>query len=143
MKLLILKSPGKIIIIILCIILIYVIWQPVLPSGWIIKGMADAIDAESLALTEPVTVRFKLSGPGGGDYNLIVDKDKAEATEGRVERIDLLISMESGEFNDLMLAMAEGEADELTFKSLVISNKLQFAGDILILQKLFSSKGGK
>ena len=143
MNLSILKKPSSIIIILLCIVLILVIWQPVIPSGYIIGGMADAIDVKKLSLEKPVILRFELSGRGGGNYNIVVDKNKARVVEGDMDKIDLLITMRSDDFNDLMISMARGKADEYMFKSLVISNKLKIAGDMMILQKLFSSKGEK
>jgi hypothetical protein len=117
----------------------------VIPSGYIIDGMADAINVKNLSLEKPVILRFELSGRGGGDYNIVVDKNKnkAEVVEGDMGKIDLLIAMRSYDFNDLMISMARGKADEYMFKSLVISNKLKIAGDMTLLAKLFSSKGEK
>ena len=145
MNLSILKKPSSIIIILLCIVLILVIWQPVIPSGYIIDGMADVIDIKNLSLEKPVVLRFELSGRGGGDYNIVVDKNKKKAVvvKGDMGKIDMLIEMRSNDFNDLMISLARGKADEYMFKSLVISNKLKIAGDMMILQKLFSSKGEK
>jgi hypothetical protein len=145
MNLSILKKPSSIIIIILCIVLILAIWQPVIPSGYIIDGMADAIDVKNISLEQPVVLKFELSGKGGGDYNIVVDKTKgkAEVIEGDIGKIDLLIAMRAQDFSDLMISMARGKADEYMFKSLVISNKLKIAGDMTLLQKLFSSKGDK
>ena len=145
MNLSILKKPSSIIIIILCIFLLLVIWQPVIPSVYIIDGMADVIDVKNLTLEKPVILRFELSGKGGGDFNIVVDKkkNKAEVVEGEMKNINLLMAMSSKEFNDLMISMARGKADEYLFRSLVISNKLKMAGDMALLNKIFTSKGEK
>jgi len=145
MNLSILKKPSSIIIIILCIFLLLVIWQPVIPSVYIIDGMADVIDVKNLTLEKPVILRFELSGKGGGDFNIVVDKkkNKAEVVEGEMKNIDLLMAMSSKDFNDLMISMARGKADEYLFRSLVISNKLKMAGDMALLNKIFTSKGEK
>ncbi len=143
MKFSVLKKSSSIIIIILCIILLLVIWRPVIPSSFIIGGMADSIDVKKLSLEKPVILRFELSGKGGGDYNIIVDKNKAEVVEGKMDNIDILMSMRAEDFNNLMISMARGKANENMFKSLVVSNKLKIAGDMTNLQKLFSIKGGK
>ena len=145
MNLSILKKPSSIIIIILCIFLLLVIWQPVIPSVYIIDGMADVIDVKNLTLEKPVIVRFELSGKGGGDYNIVVDKkkNKAEVVEGEMKNVDLVMAMSSKEFNDYMISMARGKADEYLSRSLVISKKLKIAGDITLLSKIFTSKGEK
>jgi len=145
MNLSILKKPSSIIIIILCIFLLLIIWQPVIPSVYIIDGMADVIDVKNLTLEKPVILRFELSGKGGGDFNIVVDKkkNKAEVVEGDMKNIDLLMAMSSKDFNDLMISMARGKADEYLFRSLVISNKLKMAGDMALLNKIFTSKGEK
>jgi hypothetical protein len=145
MNLSILKKPSSIIIIILCIALILIIWKPVIPSRYIIGGMADAIDVKNLTFEKPVTVRYELTGKGGGNFNIIADKSKNKAVvvEGDIGKVDLLLAMRSSDFNDLMISMARGKADEYMFMSLVISNKLKIAGDMTMLNKLFSPKGEK
>jgi len=141
MKFSVIKSPAGVVIIILCIVLVFAIWQPVIPSGMIIEGMTDYIDVEALSLDKPVCVRFELKGRGGGDYNIIVDSDSAVVKTGAVDSADLIIIMEASDFNTLIFSMADGKADEYLFKRFVVSNKLQFAGDISILQKLFNKQG--
>ncbi len=128
--------------VILAAILIIVIWQPVLPSSFIIQKMVDSIDCRNLTLEEPMVIRFELSGKGGGDYNIVASSGKAELTEGNTERADLILYMEASDFNDLMFSFAKGEADEFTFIKFIISNKLKFAGDRSALEILLSSKGG-
>ncbi len=143
MKISILKRPSSIAAIVLGLIFILIVLKPVLPGKYMIKGMADSIDVKKIQLEKPIVIRFDLHGRGGGRYNLVAEKEKAYVMEGDPDQIDLYFSMEASEFNGLMINMARGRADEAVFRSLVIANKLKFAGDISVMGKLFSSKGGK
>ena len=143
MKLSTLIKPGSIIMIILGIILILVIWKPVLPTSFMIQGMAEMVDVKSLALKEPVVVRFELEGKGGGNYNLVVDSDKAEVTEGVPDRIDCLFKMKAADFTELMYNMASGKANESVYMTLLMSNKLDIAGDMMLFGKLLAPKEDK
>ena len=125
---------------VLGIALILVIWQPVFPSGMLIKKMADSIDPEKILLDLPVVVRFDLSGKGGGVYNILVDKDSVETVQGETEQVDLILYMDAGDFNDMIFSVAIGKADESMFLSLGMSDILRFSGDIEILQKLFEKE---
>ncbi|MDX1734322.1 MAG: hypothetical protein R3228_08140 [Halioglobus sp.] len=116
--------------------LVLVIWQPVLPSGLIIEGMANQMDARGLALEKPVVLRFELAGRGGGDYNLVMTPEKVEMTEGETNQVDLLIAMKATDFNALVLQMAQGRADESLFAKLMVSNVLKMAGDMSVLALL-------
>lgn len=120
------------------IMIIFIIWQPVFPSKFILQGMTDRVDVKSLKLELPVVIRFYLTGKGGGVYNIIVDKDKASVVEGDTDRIDLAIKMEAREFNSLIYLLATGKASESAFINLAISKRLSFAGDINIMKELFS-----
>jgi hypothetical protein len=120
------------------LIIIYIIWQPVFPSKFILKGMAEQIDLKSLNLERPVVIRFYLTGKGGGIYNIVVDKDKASVVEGDTDRIDLFLKMEAREFNYLMYSLATGKASDSAFISRIISKRLSTAGDMNIMKKLFS-----
>ena len=143
MKFLTGKSIYNIVLIILGFVLVLVIWQPVIPSGMIIKGMPDMIKSESLSLDKPVVLRFELSGRGGGDYNLLLSREKVEAFEGGTDQADLILSMEATDFNWLIFQMAQGKADEYTFQKLIISNVLRFAGNMEVLALLDPANGGK
>lgn len=143
MKITIFKKTGTIAMIILVVIFIVIVAKPVLPSKYILMGMADAVDVKTIPWDDKIVVHYELYGKGGGRYNLIADREKAVITEGEPDRIDLYFKMEASEFNDLMIAMARGMADESMFKCLVIANKLKFAGDISVMEKLFSEEGGK
>jgi len=123
---------------ILGIVLVLVIWQPVLPCKIIIKQMAGMIDPGNLTWEEPRVIRFDLSGRGGGLYNIVADKTKVEMVEGDLDQADLIIFMSATDFNDLMLLMARGKADESIFMGLTISNVLQIAGDINLMGQLFT-----
>ena len=68
MKAKVLASLRVLGLLFLVAVLVYVIWQPVLPSGLIIRKMADMIDPANLDLDQPRVVRFTLSGKGGGVY---------------------------------------------------------------------------
>ena len=115
---------------ILGLTLIYVIWQPVLPSGFIIQKMAESLKPPDLPQGEQRVLRFDLSGKGGGVYNLVFRRDGVEVVEGDTDQVDLILFMEAKDFNDLMISVARGKADEFTFRRLVISKIMRFAGDM-------------
>ena len=121
---------------VLVTVLAVVIWQPVLPSGWIIQGLAQQIDPNSLSLDKPTVLRFELAGRGGGNYNLMLSPEKVEVTEGATEQVDLVIATKATDFNQLVFQLAQGKADESVFAKLVISNMLKIAGDMSVLELL-------
>jgi len=137
------KTLGALLAVTLVGMLIGVIWQPVFPSGWIVKKMADRIDPETLDMERPVVVRFDLSGKGGGVYNMVVQQDRVDTVKGEAESAHLILYMEARDFNSLMFALATGRADEYTVQSMIISKVLRFAGDMGILEKLFEKNGEK
>lgn len=137
------KLPGILLALVLSGFLIWVVWQPIIPSVWIIKKMADSIDPSHVHRDLPVLVRFDLSGKGGGVYNIVVHEDRVETVEGNSERADLILFMNAADFNALMFSLARGTADEYTFQSLIISKGLRFAGDIRVFEELFEKKDRK
>lgn len=143
MRLSIPKVINTIVVFALGVVLVLVIWQPVLPSGWIIQGMANQLDPEHLSLEKPAVLRFELAGRGGGIYNLLLSEEKVEMTEGDTTQADLIIAMMATDFNRLIFQMAQGKADEFTFSKLVISNKLRFAGDMSALELLNPTDRGE
>lgn len=120
------------------VVVILIIWQPVFPSKFILQGMADQIDVKKLTIELPVVMRFYLTGKGGGVYNIVVTKEKAEVTEGDTDRIDLALKMEASEFNGLMYSLATGEASESAFIKMGVSKRLSYAGDMTIMKELFN-----
>ena len=137
------KVTYALVVLVLGVVLVLMIWQPVLPSGWIIQGMADQLDPENLSLEQPTVLRFELAGRGGGIYNLLLSKEKVEMTEGDTSQADLIIAMMATDFNKLIFQMAQGKADEFTVSKLVISNKLRFAGDMSALELLNPTDRGE
>ena len=127
----------------LWVVLILVVWQPVLPSGWIIQGMATQIDPRSLSLDEPAVLRFELAGRGGGIYNLKLSSEVVEVTEGSTRQADLIIATRAADFNRLVFQLAQGTADEFTIAKLVVSNVLKVAGDMSILEGLNPTGKGR
>ena len=125
---------------ILGLTLIYVIWQPVLPSGLIIQKMAESLTPPDLPQGEQRVLRFDLSGKGGGVYNLVFHRDGVEVVEGDTDQVDLILFMEAKDFNDLMISFARGKADEFTFRRLVISKIMRFAGDIRVFELMAPSE---
>ena len=125
---------------ILGLTLIYVIWQPVLPSGLIIQKMAESLTPPDLLQGEQRVLRFDLSGKGGGVYNLVFRNDRVEVVEGDTDQVDLILFMEATDFNDLMISFARGKADEFTFRRLVIAKVMRFAGDMSIFELLAPSE---
>jgi hypothetical protein len=125
------------------VVLVLLIWQPVFPSGWIVRGMAAQIDPVSLQVDKPAVLRFELSGPGGGNYNLRLSKAMVEMTEGDTDQVDLLLAMEATDFNELVFQLVQGKADESTFAKLAISNTLKMAGDMSVLEMLNPTEKGK
>jgi len=120
--------------------LIYVIWQPVLPSGLIIHKMAESLKPPDLPQGEQRVLRFDLSGKGGGVYNLVFQRDGVEVVEGDTDQVDLIIFMEATDFNDLMISLARGKADEFTFRRLIISKVMRFAGDMGVFELMAPSE---
>ncbi|MBT3312527.1 MAG: hypothetical protein HN379_11105 [Desulfobacteraceae bacterium] len=143
MKFLTGKSIYNVVLIVLVVVMVIVIWQPVIPSGLIIKGMPDMIKSGDLSLDKPVVLRFELSGRGGGNYNLLLSREKIEVTEGSINQADLILAMEAADFNKLIFQMAQGKADEYIFQKLIISNTLRFAGNMEVLALLDPANGGK
>jgi hypothetical protein len=70
----------------------------------------------------------------------VADKNRAEMITGRTAQADLIIYMEAKDFNDLMLSMATGKADESTFRRLVVSKFIRFAGDMTVFELLFKDQ---
>jgi SCP-2 sterol transfer family len=134
---------NTIAIVVLGAVLVFSIWQPVFPSGWIIEGMAQQIDPGELSLDESKVLRFELAGKGGGEYNLAISEDVVEVYEGKTHQADLIIAMEATDFNHLIFQLAQGKADEFTFAKLAISNTMKFAGDMSILELLNPEEKGK
>mgnify|MGYP001576149753 CR=1 FL=1 len=134
---------NTIVVIALGAVLLLVVWQPVFPSGWIIQGMADQLDPESLSLEQPTVLRFELAGRGGGNYNLFLSSEKVEVTEGDTSQADLILAMLATDFNKLVFQMAQGKADEFTFSKLVVSNKLRYAGNMNALELLNPTDRGE
>ena len=122
--------------------LVYVIWEPVIPSGWIVREMANRIDPDRVPPGEERVVRFELSGKGGGTYSMVVRNEGVEVVARDTDRVDLVLFMEAEEFNALVLALARGTADASTIIRLVIANVLRFAGDMDVFQELFRQEGG-
>ena len=143
MKFLTGKSIYNVVLIVLVVVMVIVIWQPVIPSGLIIKGMPDMIKSGDLSLDKPVVLRFELSGRGGGNYNLLLSREKVEVAEGGASQADLILAMKATDFNTLIFQMAQGKGDEDMFQKLIISNTLRFAGNMEVLALLDPANGGK
>ncbi len=120
--------------------LVYVIWQPVIPSGIIIEKMAEMVDPGNLPDDKQIVIRYDLSGRGGGMYNLVVNKNGVEVVEGETGQVDLVLFMEAKDFNDLMFSLARGKADESMFIRLTLSKVLRFAGDMSIFELIFKNE---
>ena len=120
--------------------LVYTLWDPVLPSRFLIQGMAGRIDPPSLPDDEQRVVRFDLSGKGGGIYNLVVQEDGVKVVEGETDQVDVVLFMEATDFNDLILSLARGKADEFTFMRLTISKVIRFAGDMGVFELIFKKE---
>ncbi len=119
------------------LVLVYTLWEPVLPSRFLIQGMAKRIDTQSVPDGEQRVVRFELTGKGGGNYNLLVRKDGGDVVEGDTDQADLILFMEARNFNNLIFSLARGEADANTFLRLTISKVMRFAGDMGVLELIF------
>ncbi len=118
-------------------VLVYVVWQPVLPSGLIIRKMAEYIDPGSLDLEQPRVIRFELAGKGGGVYDVVVAPDQVTVQEDRDGPVDLILFMEARDFNALMLSFARGKADKSEFIRQTLSKKMRFAGDMQLMETMF------
>jgi len=120
--------------------LVYTIWQPILPSRFLVKGMAGQIDPGNMPEGEQKVVRFDLSGKGGGIYNLVARKDGVEVVEGETDQVDLVLFMEAKDFNDMVFTLARGKADESMFMRLTIAKVMRFAGDMGVFELLFKNE---
>jgi hypothetical protein len=123
---------------ILVIGLVYAIWQPVFPSGILVKAMVDTIDPKAVSLDRPVVVRFDLSGKGGGVFSVRVDHTSVEMIKGKTDAVDLIIFMKATDFNDMIAAMSKGKGDPTLITRLMISNIFSFAGDMNLFGKIFN-----
>jgi hypothetical protein len=133
-----LKGTG---LLVLLLTLVYTIWQPVLPSSFLIQGMAGRVSGGNLAEGEEKVVRFNLSGKGGGVYNLVARKDGAEVIEGtEVDKVDLVLFMEATDFNNMVFSLARGKGDETMFMRMVIAKVMRFAGDMSVFELLFETE---
>jgi hypothetical protein len=104
--------------------------------------MARSVDPASVSSEHPTVVRFELSGKGGGIYNIAIRSGKVEVVQGTTDSVDLVLYMRAEDFNRLLFSLARGTANEYTFRSLVISKTLTFAGDLSLLGKLFGHREG-
>lgn len=120
--------------------LVYTIWQPVLPSRFLVQGMAGRIDPGVLREGEQKVIRYDLGGKGGGIYNLVARKDGVEVVEGQTDQVDLILFMEAKDFNNMVFSLARGKADESMFMRLVIAKVMRFAGDMGIFELLFKNE---
>ena len=127
----------------LVLTLVYTIWQPILPSGFLVKGMAERMDPGNLREGEQKVVRFALGGKGGGIYNLVVRKDGVEVVEGETDQVDLVLFMEAKDFNNMVFSLARGKANESMFMRLTIAKVMRFAGDMGVLELLFKNEEAK
>ena len=125
----------------LVVTLVYTIWQPVLPSGFLIQGMAGEVAGGNLAEGERKVVRFDLSGKGGGVYNLVARRDGAEVVEGEeIDEVDLVLFMEARDFNNMVFSLARGKGDEAMFMRMTIAKVMRFAGDMSVFELLFEGE---
>jgi hypothetical protein len=125
---------------VLVLTLVYTIWQPILPSGFLIQGMARQIDPKNVPEGEQRVVRFDLSGKGGGLYNLVVGPDGVEVVEGEADRADLVLFMEAKDFNQMIFSLARGKGDESMFMRMTIAKVMRFAGDMSVFELLFKNE---
>jgi len=124
----------------LCLTLVYTIWQPVLPSRFLVKGMAGRIDPGNVPEGEQIVVRFDLGGKGGGIFNLVAREDGVEVVEGETDEVDLILFMEAKDFNDMVFSLARGKGDESMFMRLTIAKVMRFAGDMGVFELLFKNE---
>jgi len=125
---------------VLGVTLVYTIWQPVLPSRFLVKGMAGRIDPGNIREGEQKIIRYDLSGKGGGKYNLVARKEGVEVVEGETDDVDLILFMEAKDFNDMIFSLARGKADESMFMRLTIAKVMRFAGDMGVFELLFQDE---
>jgi hypothetical protein len=125
---------------ILGLALVYSFWEPVLPSRFLIQGMAKRIDPQALPDDGQTVVCFDLSGKGGGVYSLLVRRDGVDVVEGETDQADLILFMKARNFNNLILSLARGQADGNTFIRLTTSKVLRFSGDMGVLELIFGKR---
>lgn len=75
------------------------------------------------------TFCFKVSGEGGGEWNVAIAEGKCTVTEGAGDGADLTVSMAAGDLADLVA----GKLDPMVAFT---TGKLQFAGDISLAMKM-------
>jgi hypothetical protein len=64
--------------------------------------MAVSIDHKNLSLDKTAALRFVLGGSGGGVYNIVLSKEKVAFVEGAINQADLILAMQTTDFNKLV-----------------------------------------
>lgn len=75
------------------------------------------------------TYQFKLSGDGGGDYNIVFTDGAAQLNQGVTDDPSITISMEAADFKDLV----DGKMDAI---SAFMTGKLKVEGDMSLAMRL-------
>ena len=106
------------------------------PDGLTVKGIferiPEAFQADKAAGLD-VVFQFKISGPGGGDWQVVVKDGACEVMEGVHERPTTTVKMGDGDFIQLI-------SGKLNAMSAYTSGKLKIEGDLMksqLIEKLF------
>jgi len=98
----------------------------------IFEGIPEAFQADKAAGLD-VVFQFKISGPGGGDWHVVVKDGSCEVLEGVHERPTTTVKMGDDDFIQLILG-------KLNAMSAYTSGKLKIEGDLMksqLIEKLF------
>ncbi|TYO96041.1 SCP2 sterol-binding domain-containing protein [Desulfallas thermosapovorans] len=96
----------------------------------IIAGLEAKLNADPSKMAGvTATYQFKLSGEGGGDYNVVFTDGAAQLNQGVADKPDITIAMEAADFKDLI----EGKMDAM---SAFMTGKLRVEGDMSLAMRL-------
>jgi len=96
----------------------------------VIDGLPGAFQPDAAADLDSV-FQYEITGDQAATYHLIVKDQKLTINEGAYDNPDVTLTMEDGDFMDLMT----GKIDGMTA---FMSGKLKIDGDLMLAQKLAS-----
>ena len=76
-----------------------------------------------------VTAQVNLTGPGGGDWTVVIREQKIDIRNGNHPSPNLIIGMKDADFVDLV-------NDKLSSQKAFFTGKIKFKGDIAVALKL-------
>ncbi len=101
----------------------------------VFAGLQEKINADPSKMAGvTATYQFNLSGDDGGEYNIVFTDGAGKVNEGAADNPDITISMDAGDFKDLV----NGKLDAM---GAFMSGKLKVQGDMSLAMRLQSLLG--